>query len=98
MNFPVAVVESEKMAIISSAYFPQFLWLAVEGLANLNIERCSILKGRTIVLFPDIHGFDQWNEKAKELRVRLPGTRIEVSDLFVCKLYANKKTVTFFIL
>lgn len=64
---PVAIVESEKTAVIASIYLPQFIWLAAGSLTNLTIERCSILKGRAIALFPDLNGFDKWTDKAKEL-------------------------------
>jgi hypothetical protein len=64
---PVAIVESEKTAIIASIYLPQFIWLAVGSLTNLNAEKCSILKGRTVALFPDLNGLDKWSSKAKEL-------------------------------
>ena len=64
---PVALVESEKTAVIASVYLPQFIWVAVGSLTNLNAEKCSILKGRTVTLFPDLKGFEKWNNKAKEL-------------------------------
>jgi hypothetical protein len=64
---PVTIVESEKTAIIASIYFPQFIWVAVGSLQNLNAEKCSILKGRTVFLFPDLNGFEKWSSKAKEL-------------------------------
>jgi hypothetical protein len=64
---PVAIVESEKTAVIASVYLPQFIWVAVGSLTNLNAEKCSILKGQTVTLFPDLNGFDKWNSKAKEL-------------------------------
>ena len=64
---PVAIVESEKTAVIASVYLPQFIWLAVGSLTNVNAEKCSILKGRTVTLFPDLNGFDKWSIKAKEL-------------------------------
>jgi hypothetical protein len=64
---PVAIVESEKTAVIASVYLPQFVWVAVGSLTNLNAEKCSILKGRTVTLFPDLNGFDKWSNKAKEL-------------------------------
>jgi hypothetical protein len=64
---PVAIVESEKTAIIASQYLPQFIWVAVGSLSNLNAEKCSILKGRIVTLFPDLNGFDKWSSKAKEL-------------------------------
>jgi hypothetical protein len=64
---PVAIVESEKTAIISSVYLPQFIWVAVGSLTNLNADKCAILKGRNIILYPDLNGFEKWNSKAKEL-------------------------------
>ena len=64
---PVAIVESEKTAVIASVYLPQFIWVASSGLNGLNAEKCSILKGRTVTLFPDLNGFDKWSSKAEEL-------------------------------
>ena len=75
---PVAIVESEKTAVIASVYLPRFVWLAVGSLSNLNAEKCLVLKGRNIVLFPDLNGFDKWNSKAKELSHI---ARLVVSDL-----------------
>jgi hypothetical protein len=64
---PVAIVESEKTAIIASVYLPKFIWLAVGSLTNLNAEKCSSLTGRNVILFPDLNGFEKWSSKAKEL-------------------------------
>ncbi len=64
---PVAIVESEKTAIISSVYFPNFIWLAAGSLHNLNTDKCSVLKGRRVVLFPDLNGFEKWSIKGEEL-------------------------------
>lgn len=73
---PVAIVESEKTAVIASIYLPQFIWVAVGSLTNLNAEKCSILKGRNITLFPDLSkpdinsgvtAYDKWSNKAKDL-------------------------------
>ncbi len=64
---PVAIVESEKTAIIASVYLPQSIWVAVGSLTNLSTEKCSELKGRNITLFPDLNAFEKWNIKAKEL-------------------------------
>jgi len=63
---PVAIVESEKTAIIASVYFPKFIWLAFGGI-GFRVDKCSILKGRTVLLFPDLNGFEKWSIKAKEL-------------------------------
>ena len=75
---PVAIVESEKTAIIASVYIPNFIWVAVGSLSNLNNEKCSILKGRKVVLFPDLKGYDNWSSKAKELSKI---TTFKVSDV-----------------
>ena len=64
---PVAIVESEKTAIIASAYFPNFTWLATGSLNNLNAENCSVLEGRQITLFPDLNCFEKWEVKTKAL-------------------------------
>ena len=64
---PIAIVESEKTAIIASVYLPQFIWIAAGSKDGLNAKKCSILKGRTVTLFPDLNGFDKWSNKAKEL-------------------------------
>lgn len=64
---PVAIVESEKTAVIASVYLPSFIWVAVGSLTNLNAEKCNILKGRAITLFPDLKGYDKWSSKANEL-------------------------------
>ena len=85
---PVAIVESEKTAIIANVYLPQFTWLAVGSLTNLNAEKCSILKGRTITLFPDLNGFDKWSIKAKELSHL---ARFTVSDLLERKATEAEK-------
>lgn len=64
---PVAIVESEKTAIIASVYFPQFVWLATGSLDNLTVERCMPLKGRRTYLFPDLGGTQNWSKVAEKL-------------------------------
>lgn len=85
---PVAIVESEKTAIIASVYLPQFIWVAVGSLTNLNAEKCSVLKGRTVTLFPDLNGFEKWSSRAKELSHIVNFT---VSDLLECKATEAEK-------
>ena len=62
---PVALVESEKTACIASVYFPGMVWLATGSLNNLNATRCVPLAGHNVVLFPDLKGFDKWQQKVK---------------------------------
>lgn len=60
---PIAIVESEKTAIICSIYLPEFIWLACGSANNLNETKTKALKGRNVVLFPDLKCFDLWNDK-----------------------------------
>lgn len=86
---PVAIVESEKTAIIASGYLPDFAWLAVGGKDGLNTEKCSILKGRSVVLYPDLGMFEKWSSKAKELSHL---AKFAVSDLLERKATEDEKT------
>jgi len=76
----VAIVESEKTAIIASLLMPAFTWLACGSLTGLNPQKCAVLQGRQVILFPDANGYEQWQTKARELRKALPGTTIVVSQ------------------
>ncbi len=64
---PIALCESEKTAIISSVFLPEFIWLAVGSVNNLNEAKTKCLKGRNVVLFPDLKCFDVWNDKIPKL-------------------------------
>ncbi len=69
---PVAVVESEKSAIIGAGFVPEFIWTATGGKGNLSREILAPLRGREVVLFPDLGAFEKWTEKAEGL----PGVRV----------------------
>ncbi|WP_394991185.1 DUF6965 family protein [Emticicia sp.] len=64
---PIALCESEKTAIVASVYLPDFIWLAAGGISNLTADKCKVLSGRTVYLYPDLNGFEKWSIKAKEL-------------------------------
>ena len=64
-NKVVALVESEKTAVICAGLMPRFLWLATGGKSMIN-ERLLVLKGRKVVAFPDIDGYDEWQRKLAE--------------------------------
>lgn len=87
-NKPVAIVESEKTSIIASVYLPQFIWLAVGSLSNLTQEKCNVLKGRKVVLFPDLNAFEKWCIKAIELKNI---TNFQVSNLLETKATVQDK-------
>ena len=75
----VALVESEKSALIGAGVFPEYVWLATGGKSQLSIDKLKILKGRTVIMFPDVDGFEYWTSKAKE--VEAIGCKVIVSDL-----------------
>jgi hypothetical protein len=56
----IAIVESEKTAVIASLFFPNFIWLATGGISNLSYSKLKSLTGRKIILFPDLCAYDKW--------------------------------------
>ena len=75
----VALVESEKSALIASGVYPDYIWLATGGKSQLSIDKLKVLQGRTVIMFPDVDGFEYWSNKAKE--VEAIGCKVVVSDL-----------------
>jgi hypothetical protein len=75
----IAIVESEKTAIIMSIYIPDYIWLATGSKQNLKFELLKPLKKRSIILFPDKGEFYDWNNKATDLNSI--GFKIAVSEL-----------------
>ena len=66
---PVGLVESEKTALVCSVHLPHFTWVASGGKNGcLNEECLSILKGRTVSLFPDLGATDYWRSKIPMMR------------------------------
>lgn len=63
----IAIVESEKTAIIASIAFPEFIWMATGGLMNLKYDLLKPLAKRKVILFPDAGCYDLWSEKVKDL-------------------------------
>ncbi len=68
----VAIVESEKTALICSSYFCDWekrIWMATAGKGNLNYLKLLpiIQSGKKIVLYPDHDAFDDWSAKANEI-------------------------------
>ena len=72
----IALVESEKTAIICSALMPEYLWLATGGKSQFN-QRLTVLKSRKIIAFPDIDGYHTWLTKSTDF----PFLDLRVSDL-----------------
>lgn len=77
-NGIIAITESEKTAIIASALLPEFTWLAAGSLHNLQYQKCRVLQGRTVILFPDLNAHAKWQTKACQLSRLMPGTVFKV--------------------
>lgn len=62
---PVAVVESEKSALIAAHFMPEMVWLATGGSNGcLNAEAAKVLQGRDVMLVPDLGMTDKWRQKS----------------------------------
>lgn len=75
----IAIVESEKTAILMSHYYPKYEWLASGSLSNVNKQLFEPLRSCTIRLYPDLGALEKWKEKAFWLTKQ--GFKIKVSEL-----------------
>ena len=65
----VAIVESEKSALIASSYLPQYLWLASGGKNGcFRSENLNVLSGRNVVLFPDLGATEDWSARISTMQ------------------------------
>lgn len=77
---PVALVESEKTALICATLCPGPVWLAAGGKHYLNADTCAALKGRSVIAYPDLGAFDEWRLKLGGIS-KEAGFAVEVSTL-----------------
>ncbi len=60
----IAIVESEKTAIIATHFISDFVWLATGGMNGcFNKDAVDVLRGREVVLVPDLGATDKWKAK-----------------------------------
>ncbi len=92
LHKPIAIVESEKTAIIASVFIPSFIWMATgtKGIMKYNDkgklnsipetlkEKFKPLTGRKILLVPDLGAIEDWQYLASELSNAM---KISVSGL-----------------
>lgn len=62
----VCVVESEKTALVAACFYPGAIWLACGGKDKLTRRTIRALKGRDVILFPDIDAYTNWCDKADD--------------------------------
>ena len=74
----VAIVESEKTALIMSIESPNYTWMSTGSLQGFKYEYLAPLKGTAIIAFPDKGGYAQWQKTADILNDK--GFDIKVSQ------------------
>ena len=63
---PVAIVESEKTALVMALKMPEFLWLATAGCGGLTKEKLAPLQGRKVCVFPDSGCYRKWRDQLQQ--------------------------------
>lgn len=76
---PVAIVESEKTAVVCSHYFQDFTWLATGSLNGISEAKFRVLEGRDIILYPDVKCYAKWKKKMEILAKIIPFKSFKVS-------------------
>ncbi|WP_245980451.1 DUF6371 domain-containing protein [Flagellimonas lutimaris] len=76
-NKPVAIVESEKTAIVMSILSNKTTWMACGSKTAINEKMLEPLKSNKVVLFPDKGSAGEWQQRADELSSK--GFNIQVS-------------------
>lgn len=88
----IAIVESEKTAVLCSFFMPQYNWLATGGKTGLKMREYATIKplqGHDVILFPDFGNPDKsgktpymkWLELAECISERLTDCRVNVSSI-----------------
>jgi len=74
----IAIVESEKTAVIMSVFKPEYIWLATGSKQGFKQSMLEPIKQFKIVAFPDKSEYEDWKQRAIELNLK--GYKILVSD------------------
>ena len=74
----IAIVESEKTAVVMSVFKPEYTWLSTGSKRGFKHEFLKPIKQYKIVAFPDKSEYKDWLDKATELNGF--GFKIMVSD------------------
>lgn len=81
------LVESEKSAVIGSAIFPGYVWLATGGKSQMKEEKLCALAERTVLLFPDADGYAEWRQRAEGMTY----CKVMVSDIIERNVTSEQK-------
>lgn len=66
-SLPVAIVESEKTAILLACMRPQYIWLATGGMQNFVPDKAPSLQGRKVYVYADADGEQEWEQRTRTL-------------------------------
>ena len=86
---PVAIVEAAKTAALMTPIEPRYTWLATGGKDGLKDDKkCAVLKGKHVVLYPDLGQFEKWTQRAEELKkyLKLDVTVSDILENYVSEL------------
>ena len=88
----VALVESEKTALILALKRPDIVWIATAGKKGFMHERLWPLCGRKVYVLPDADALDEWTQRVEELN-REHGYQFIVPDEYrgMCTLEARER-------
>ena len=74
---PIALVESEKTALIMAIVAPQYTWLATGGKGNASDKMMWPLAGERVMVLPDSDAIEGWRERLQTIN-REYGTRMYI--------------------
>lgn len=84
---PIAIVESEKTAILASVYIPDYTWMACGSATNVEGTVRRSMAGKHVTLYPDFgKAFEDWSQRA--IKLNKAGFNVRVSTWL--QDYANK--------
>ena len=76
----VMIVENEKTTLVMAHAMPEYVWLATGGKSGCFNERaCLVLKGRDVMLVPDLRATGDWRKKLDMLHGI--GVRARITNL-----------------
>jgi hypothetical protein len=68
----IGIVEAEKTAIVARIAMPEVLWIAAGSRNGLTVEKLLPLKGRRVLVVPDVDGMARWSDVMDDASVLFP--------------------------
>lgn len=104
----IAIVESEKTAIIMSMFMPEYTWIATGSKQNLKYDFLKPLLKQKIIIFPDKGEFEDWDRKTKllqKLGFKIKCSQLvenssfeigtDLADIYVHEFHSNNEKIQF---